>query len=523
MTAKIVIDPVSRIEGHLKIEAMVENGVVKEAKSSGMMYRGFENILLGRDPRDAARIMQRICGVCPTSHGLAATFALDEVYGVNGSITDNGRILRNLIQGSNFVQSHILHFYQLAALDYVDVTAVADYSGSDPELQKVRDFIARGHLGPFVPRYEGDYRLTREENRLAVAHYVQALNMRRLAHEAVAVFGGKMPHNMSIVAGGVTCAPTLDKMAAFLWKLEQLSDFIDNVYLPDVLMVAHRYSDYFGVGAGCRQFLSFGVFDLDSDPDLTKRQRYFPQGIVKGSELKLRRLDPNKITEEVENSWFTADGPVHPYDGKTVADRDKAGAYSWVKSPRYAGEVLEVGPLARMLAAYAAGDRQVQGEVNGVLGQFNASPDALCSVLGRHAARAIEAKIVADQLKQWVLQLKPGEPTFTDFNLDVTSRGMGLHEAPRGALGHWIVAEGGKVKNYQAIVPTTWNAGPMDGKGEPGPIEQSLIGTRVKDQRNPFELVRIVRAYDPCLSCAVHAVTPKGENLSRFTVGGAEC
>ena len=204
MAAKIVIDPVSRIEGHLKIEAVVENGVVKEAKSSGMMYRGFENILLGRDPSDAARIMQRICGVCPTSHGLAATFALDELYGVGGSITDNGRILRNLIQGANFVQSHILHFYQLAALDYVDVTAVADYSGSDPELKKVREFIARGHLGPFVPRYEGDYRLTKEENRAAVAHYVQALNMRRMAHEAVAVFGGKMPHNMSIVAGGVT-------------------------------------------------------------------------------------------------------------------------------------------------------------------------------------------------------------------------------------------------------------------------------------------------------------------------------
>lgn len=516
--AKIVIDPISRVEGHMKVEAMVENGVVKEAKSSGMMYRGLENVLLGRDPRDAARIVQRICGVCPTSHGLAASFALDEAYAVNGVITDNGRILRNLIQGANFVQSHILHFYQLAALDYVDVAACADYSGNDPELIKVRDFIARGHLGPFVPRYEGDYRLSKKENVTAVSHYVQALNMRRMAHEAVAIFGGKMPHNMSIVAGGVTAAPSVDAMAAFLWRIEQLSDFIDNCYLPDVLLVAERYSDYFGVGAGCKQFLSFGVFDLDSDPDLTKRHRWLPQGIVKG-DLKLRRLEPQKITEEVQSSWFVDHGALHPYDGSTIPARDKAGAYSWIKSPRYDGEVLEVGPLARILVSYASGDKEVQGMVQGVLDKFNASPEALFSVLGRHAARAIECKLVAEKLKSWVLQLQPGQPSFTDFNLDVTSRGMGLHEAPRGALGHWIVIEGGKTKNYQAVVPTTWNAGPMDAKGQPGPIEQSLIGTKVKDQHNPFELVRIVRSYDPCLSCAVHVVTPKGEDLGRFVVG----
>jgi len=517
--SKIVIDPVTRVEGHLKIEAVVENGVVKEAQSSGMMYRGLENILKGRDPRDAARIMQRICGVCPTSHGLTAAYALDEAYGVAGMITGNGRILRNLIQGANFVQSHILHFYHLAALDYVDVTAVADYNGSDPALKKAKEFIGRGHLGPFVPRYEGDYRLSKTENTTAVAHYIEALNMRRLAHEAVAIFGGKIPHNMSIVAGGVTAEATVDKIAAFLWKIEQLIDFIDTYYLPDVLMVAKRYSDYFGIGAGCKQFLSFGVFDLDSNPDLTQRKRYMPQGIVKGSELKLRSLDPNKITEEVYNSWYQETGAVHPYDGSTVADRDKANAYSWIKSPRYAGEVLEVGPLARVLASYVAGDKEIQSHVNGVLKTFNASPSALFSVLGRHAARAIECKIVAERLKEWVLQLTPGAPSCADYPLEITNRGMGLHEAPRGALGHWIDIEGGVTKNYQAIVPTTWNAGPMDAKGQPVPLEQSLIGTRVKDQRNPFELVRIARAYDPCLSCAVHVVTPKGEDLGRFVVG----
>ncbi len=517
--SKIVIDPISRIEGHLKIEATVENGIVKTAQSSGMMYRGLENILRGRDPRDAARIMQRICGVCPTSHGLTAAFALDEVYSVNGSISDNGRILRNLVQGANFLQSHILHFYQLAALDYVDVTAAADYNGSDPTLQKVKDFISRGHLGPFVPRYEGDYRLTKQENLTALAHYVEALNMRRLAHEATAIFGGKMPHNMSLVAGGSTATPSLDKIASFIWKIEQLIEFIDSSYLPDVMMVANRYSDYFGIGVGCQQFLTFGGFDLDNDPDLTKRKRYFPQGIVRGRDLSLRRFDPSLITEEVENSYYVNAGPQHPFDGATEPDRDKPGAYSWVKSPRYDGEVLEVGPLARMLASYVSGDKEVQSYIDGVLGKFNASPSALFSVLGRHAARAIETRILADRLKEWAMQLVPGQPTFTDFPLNVTSRGMGLHEAPRGALGHWISVEDGKVKNYQAVVPTTWNAGPMDAKGQPGPIEQSLIGTKVKDERNPFELVRIVRAYDPCLSCAVHVVTPKGEDLGRFMVG----
>ena len=491
MAQTITIDPVSRIEGHLKIEAVVDGGVVREAKSSGMMYRGLENILKGRDPRDAARLMQRICGVCPTSHGLTAAFALDELYGVAGQIPDNGRILRNLIQGANYIQSHILHFYQLAALDYVDVTAVADYSGSDSALKQVQEFIARGHLGPFVPRYEGDYRLSKEENRAAVAHYVEALNMRRLAHEATAIFGGKMPHNMSIVAGGATGEVTVDRIAAFHWRMEHLLNFIDSVYLPDVLLVAKRYPDYFGVGAGCKEFLSFGVFDLDSDPDLTKRRRHFPQGIV-GADLTLKRVD-----------------------------RDKAGAYSWVKSPRYDGRVLEAGPLARMLAAYVSGDRAVKSQIDGVLAQFHAGPSALFSVLGRHAARAIECRLVAAQCKEWVLQLQPGAPGCADFPLEVTSRGMGLHEAPRGALGHWVVAEKGVTRNYQAVVPTTWNAGPRDGKGQAGPIEQALAGTRVRDARNPFELVRVVRSFDPCLSCSVHAVTPKGEDLGRFVVEGA--
>ncbi|RME40757.1 MAG: nickel-dependent hydrogenase large subunit [Deltaproteobacteria bacterium] len=518
MSSQIVIDPLTRVEGHMKVEVTVEGGTVREAKSSGMMYRGLENLLQGRDPRDAARIMQRICGVCPTSHGLTAAFALDEVYGVNGSISDNGRILRNLIQGANFVQSHILHFYQLAALDYVDVTAVADYSGNDPDLVKVKDFIARGHLGPFVPRYEGDYRLSKKENITAVKHYVRALNMRRTAHEAVAIFGGRMPHNMSIVAGGVTAVPSVDQIASFLWKIEQLIDFIDTCYLPDVLLVAERYSDYFAIGAGCKQLMSFGVFDLDSDPDLTRRQRWLPQGIV-GADFKLRRMDPAKITEEVAASWFRETGPVHPYDGSTVPERDKAGAYSWIKSPRYDGQVMEVGPLARIAVAYAAGDLQIRSQVDNLLARFKASPTALFSVLGRHATRALEARLVAEKLKQWVLELAPGQSGYTDFSLDVTSQGMGLHEAPRGALGHWVRVENGKVSNYQAVVPTTWNAGPVDAQGQPGPIEQALIGTRVRDQRNPFELVRIVRAFDPCLSCAVHVVTPKGEDLGRFVVG----
>ena len=292
----IVIDPITRIEGHLKIEAVVDDGAVKETRSTGTLFRGIELILQGRDPRDAPRITQRICGVCPTSHATASTLAMDQAFGIAGEIPNNGRIVRNLILGSNFIQSHILHFYHLAALDYVDVTAAADYTGPDPSMQSVKRFLARGQLGPFVPRYEGDYRLSPELNRVATSHYLQALDARRKAQEMLAVFGGKMPHNVGIVPGGATQIPTVDTITAFLWRLNDIRGFIDNVYLADVKAVAGAYPDYTEIGAGCGKLLAYGGFPTSSG-------RLLESGTI-ASDLEAAPFDPAKIAESVRHSWY---------------------------------------------------------------------------------------------------------------------------------------------------------------------------------------------------------------------------
>ncbi len=503
--SKIVIDPITRIEGHLKIETAVENGVVKDARSTGNMFRGIELILRGRDPRDAQVITQRICGVCPQSHGVAAALNLDSAFGISDKIPDNGRIIRNLIQGAHIAQDHILHFYHLAALDYVDVTDVAKYVGKDSELNSVKDFIARGALGPFVPRYEGDYRLPPEVNQLATAHYVQALEIRRIGHEMVSIFSGKIPHSVGVIPGGVTCTPTVDMITSFLWKLRKIQDFINNVYIPDVMAVASVYSDYCEIGAGCQNLLSYGQYDLEGgQPDVTKRKRLFHQGVT-SADLKPGKLDISKITESVTHSWYEDyQGGRHPSQGETKPKHGKDGAYSWVKSPRYDGKVHEVGPLARLAVTYAHGDPVVKGLVDSALAQLKAPPSALFSVMGRHLARALCAKITADNLEKWVLAVKPGEPAYYDYTLPEEGIGAGLTEGARGALGHWIEIKEGKIANYQCVVPTTWNASPRDENGNPGPIEQAIIGTKVKDKDNPFEIVRIVRSFDPCLACAIH-------------------
>lgn len=508
---RIVIDPVTRLEGHLKIEVVVENGRVQDAKSSGMLFRGIELILRGRDPRDAPLITQRICGVCPIAHAMASTLCLDDAFGIASMIPDNGRIIRNLILGANFIQSHVLHFYHLAALDYVDVSAAADYEGKDTALNAVKAFIGRGQLGPLLPRYEGDYRLSKEANREGVAHYLEALTARRRAHEMLAIFGGKMPHQVGIVPGGATARPTTDKIAAFLWRLNDLRAFIDNIYLADILMVAEAYGDHFETGVGCGNFLSYGGFDQESqEPDLTKRNRWIRSGTC-GRDLVYAPLDPQQIREDMRHSWYadTTSGQP-PLYADTAPQPGKEGAYSWLKSPRYGGRVFEVGPLARLMVNYAAGHPAIRAAVDGLLSAAKRPVSALVSALGRHAARALECKLVADAMSEWVLQLDPNAPVYAEYELPVSAEGMGLTEAPRGAVGHWMRIEDGVIANYQAVVPTTWNCSPRDDRDTPGPVEQALIGARVRDTANPFEVVRIVRSFDPCLACAVHLITPGG-------------
>jgi len=508
----IVIDPVTRIEGHLKIEAIVDGKNVKEAKTTGTLFRGFEIILKGRHPLDVPRLTQRVCGVCPTAHGTASSMALDGALGIS-QIPDNGRIIRNLILGSNFLQSHILHFYHLSALDYVDVALVADYKGSDPGLLSIKDYIARGELAPFVPRYEGDYRIDKETTLRLVGNYAKALEMRNKTHQLLTVFGGKMPHNVGTMPGGVISTLGPDKIAGFLWRLNEIRDFINASYIPDVLDVAKAYKDNFKIGKGCQNYISYGGFPLNSSGS----EMLFDQGIIMNGS-KEPKVDISKIREDITSSWYDGPNGVDPYDEETKPSPKKKDAYSFLKSPRYDGKVCEVGPLARMLIMYENKNKAIRELVGGAAKALDITLEDLKSSLGRHAARALEAKFVADAMADWVLQLKPGEPLIAEYQIPETGKGQGLTEAPRGSLGHWVSIEGKRIKNYQLIVPTTWNASPKDSKGQSGPMEQALMDVTVKDHKNPFELVRTVRSFDPCLACSVHVITPEGNNLGDYKV-----
>ena len=317
---RIIIDPVTRIEGHLKVEAVVDDGRIKEAYTTGTLFRGVEMILGGRHPLDAPRITQRICGVCPTAHATASSLCLDDAFGIAADIPANGRILRNLLLGANFIQSHVLHFYHLALLDYLDLTAVAGYEGDDAELRSLRSFLDRGELGPFLPRMEGDYRLTKEENRVLAAHYVRALGVRRLAHEMSSIFGGKMPHNMGIVPGGVTAGPTVGKMTKFLWKLAELRQFIDDCYVPDVITVARRYPDHLEQGRGAGRYVSYGGFDLASlaGPP-AGRERYIPSGCL-SEDGTVTPIDVGGIAESVAHSWYAPGTDGRPTEETTVPE-----------------------------------------------------------------------------------------------------------------------------------------------------------------------------------------------------------
>jgi hydrogenase large subunit len=493
MSTRIKIDPITRIEGHLAVEAVIDDGVVKEAKSAGTLFRGFEIILKGRDPRDANRLTQRICGVCPTAHATASALCIDDAFGLTNKIPDNANLIRCLILGSNFLQSHILHFYHLAALDYVDAVS------------------AVGNLAPFVPRYEGDYRVTGKANAELVNHYLKALDIRRKCQEMLSIFGGKMPHNVGTVPGGVTEKPTEDKITNFLWRLNEIRDFVDNIYIPDIVAVAKAYSDYFKIGKGCGRLLTYGGFDLPTG-------KLFRAGIV-SSQLKPEPFASENITEDLKHSWYAdSDSGKNPAQGETKPEVNKKEAYSFIKSPRYEGKVCELGPLARMVSNYVQADAKAKELVDFLLGELGAGVDALFSVLGRHAARALESKLVADSMVDWLQALKPDEPIIVENEIPQTGEGAGLTEAPRGSVGHWMNVRDKKIDRYQVITPTAWNASPKDDKDQPGAVEQAIIGTKVKDKDNPFELVRIVRAFDPCLACSVHLLDAKGGKLGEFRV-----
>lgn len=488
----IAIDPMTRIEGHLKIEADIEDRKVVNARVVGTLYRGFEQILIGRNPVDAIQISQRFCGVCPTPHAIASTLALENAFGIMPP--NNGRIIRNIMQAANYVQSHVLHFYHLASLDY--------FRGPD--------------VPPFIPRYESDYRVPKSVHDALIQHYIQAYQIRLKAHELSAIWSGKMPHVASIVPGGVSIIPRIDNITTSLWRLKELTEFIDNVYLPDVITLSEVYRDYFSIGVGPKNYLSFGLFDLDAEPDVTRRKRLFPMG--RKVDGKLESVDPGAILEDVRSSWYRSGSHLHPTKGETTPAAGKKEAYSWLKSPRYDGKVYEVGPLARIAMEQANGSLPAGKQlIDKTLHDLQLEASHLSSVMGRHLARAIECKLVADSLGEMIMQVKLEEPVCVPYVIPETGQGMGLWCAARGALGHWVEIQGGKISRYQAVVPTTWNASPRDDRNQPGPIEQALIGTTVDDTENPFPLARIVRSFDPCIACAVHILEP-GKAVKKFRI-----
>ena len=504
MSKSIVINPVTRIEGHLAVKTEIADGKVATAFVSGEMFRGFETILRGRSPLDAQQITQRICGVCPIEHGIASIQAQEMIYGVRPP--NNGRLLRNLIQGANFIASHITHFYLLSALDFVDIEAISSYTGKDAELVALKDWVksqveSRSVLpvAPFLPRYVGDYLQDKDLNCTAIRHYLDALEMRRLAQQMGALFSGKMPHAPALVPGGVTEHATAQNIGAGQALLEKLRVFIDQAYLPDVLAVAKGFPTYFTAGRGCGNFLAYGVFSESAD----SQNPFLPGGVLTGGTLK--SFDPNGVTEDTAASRFSSPSGLKPANGETIAAPDKPNAYTWLKAPRYQGQVMEVGPLARLLVGYANGRNPlIKSTVDGLLAATGKTPADLPSVMGRHAARAVECKLIADRCVAWFDQLVPNQSTFADFQIAESGSGVGLTEAARGALGHWLEISGHKVRNYQCVVPTTWNCSPRDDRGTPGAVEQALVGTPVADANNPIEVARVIRSFDPCLACAVH-------------------
>lgn len=513
--ARVVVDPVTRIEGHLKIEVEVENGVVKDAWSSGTMYRGFEQLLVGKDPRDALRITQRVCGVCNTIHGMTSMLAIDEAFGAN--TPDNGRIIRNLIFASDWLVDHPLHFYHLSALDYIDIMAVASYSGKDPALLGVKDkivsLVQANDTYPLTPRYEPDAFVVKDPETVTtlVSHYLQALEMRKLGHDMGALWAGRMPFFQNVVPGGVGIRPTLSKIAEYTWRFENLATWLENVYIKDVLALGTgplKPIHDLKVGFGVKNFLGYGAFDQKKSGDM--KNRFFKQGVIQDLDLKnIKDLDKEQITEDVKNSYYKSASGLKPAVGKTDPDPKKSGAYSFVKSARYDGKPHEGGPLARMLIMQDPGFM----EIGNAIGLWP-------SAVARHAARAYETKMLIGAVRTWLDQLAKNldGDVCDDKAVPTEGIGAGLTDAPRSANGHWITIKGGKIDTYQIVNASTWNFGPRDDKGVRSPVEEALIGAPVPDPNNPINVVRVVRSFDPCLACSVHIIEPKTNEILKFRV-----
>ena len=579
MNQRVVVDPVTRIEGHLRIEAQMDGNKIGQAYSSGTMVRGIELILRGRDPRDAWAYAQRICGVCTLVHGMASVRSVEDALGV--AVPPNAELIRNLMIAAQHVHDHVMHFYHLHALDWVDVVSalsadpkataeLAQSLSSWPNASpgyfndvkaKLKGFVDGGQLGIFANGYWGHpaYKLPPEANLMAVAHYLEALAWQRDVVKLHAIFGGKNPHPMFVV-GGVPNPINLNSdltinsetLAQVKAILDHIRTFVEQVYLPDTLAIAGFYKDWFERGEGLGNFLVMGDFPSVSegiDRRDTSTWRIPPGAILDRNLNEVHEVDPRaaaEVQEFVAHSWYdyaggTAEG-LHPWDGETVLDyRGRGGpeapytqlnvdeGYSWLKSPRWNGRAMEVGPLARVLVLYAGGDAATRDLVDATLKQLGAEPRALFSTLGRTAARTLESKLLVDSMHEWydelVANISAGNTkTFNETLWDPSTwpaeaKGVGIMEAPRGALLHYVVIKNGKIDNYQAVVPSTWNAGPRDPQNQPGAYEAALQDNHeLHNTEQPIEILRTVHSFDPCIACAVHLADPEGRELTSIKI-----
>jgi quinone-reactive Ni/Fe-hydrogenase large subunit len=550
---KVVIDPITRIEGHLRAEVEVdENGIVQEAYVSGQLFRGIEIILKDRDPRDAGLMAGRICGVCTNSHFRGAIQAVEDAYSLE--VPKNAKIIRDLMAMALFIQDHVVHFYHLHMLDFVDVTSAlsADAKQTSKEAHKYHDkpfrnshshyedvlaklqkFVSAGKLGPFSNGYWGhsDYKLTPEQNLILVSHYLEALKFQTNISKAVAIFGGKTPHPQSLVVGGVTSVADMlnpQRLNDYIFILKEAKEFVDRAYLPDMKLLALAYRDEIKAGSGRANgnFLAVGGYRFEGD------QRLFCNGVVYNHDFsKIEEFDETKITEEVDRAWYKNDDIEEPFytdlneDGslKTANNDDK---YSWIKAPRYDGKTMETGPLSRVLISYAKDNELIKPFVDEFLADTNLELIDLSTTVGRNCARAIETIYVCEYIFKLVSRLTQnikyydtetwGRYNFSELPED--SKGRTFIEVPRGVLSHFVNIKEQKISNYSVIAPTTWNATPKNYDGLRGAYEEALVGIKVEDTSKPLEVLKVLHSFDPCLACAVHIIDTKGKVLGKYKV-----
>ena len=575
---RIVVDPITRIEGHLRIEVNVDkDNVIRNAVSTGTMWRGLEVILKGRDPRDAWAFVERICGVCTGVHALASVRSVEDALAIK--IPKNANIIRNLMHSTLYAQDHLVHFYHLHALDWVDVVSalkadpkktselqqsISPWPNSSPgyfrEVQnRLKKFVESGQLGIFANGYWGSaaYKLPPEANLMATTHYLEALDFQKEIVKIQTIFGGKNPHPNWLV-GGVPCSLNVDGTGAvgavnmvYLNMIGDIIDrtieFIDQVYIPDLLAIASFYKDWakWGGGLAGQNVMSYGEFP-DIANDYSNNSMLLPSGVILGGDLKkVQDVDlkaADQVQEWVTHSWYKQGDEtkgLHPFDGVTdpnfvlgpatkgtrtnIENLDESAKYSWVKSPRWKGNAVEVGPLARYIVAYARGNKEIQEQVNGALKALDVPIGALFSTLGRTAARGLECQWAAHKMKyfheQLMANIKAGDLNTANVEKwepstwPAEAKGVAPCEAPRGALAHWVKIKNTRIDSYQCVVPTTWNAGPRDQKGQIGAYEAALLNTPMVNPAQPLEILRTIHSFDPCLACATHVMSPEGEEL----------